>query len=320
MHEHELSIDTEGHRLSGTVCLPAPTGRYPVVLMLHGSGPLDRDENIRGQRLDVFNTIAHRLAASGIASVRYDKRGCGKSTGVYAHASHSDFIHDALAWVDRLASAPFSAGGITLLGHSEGTVVAPRVAVERAEMRALVLLCPTVTDFETVLMRQAEQIEGELTRLPGLQGKLLRLYTRLTGSPIASQRKLIARIRASTTTTLRIGLRTFEAAWLRELLQLEISPLLAAVRCPMLVVAAAKDIQCDPEDAQRIAAQNPLAEAHVIEDLTHILRRDTRPASLFGYQQLLAQPVDSQLLELIAGWLERQRDGAQALDPRDELS
>lgn len=314
MHEHELSIDTGGHRLSGTVCLPAPLGRYPVVLMLHGSGPLDRDENMPGQRLDVFNTIAHRLAESGIASVRYDKRGCGKSTGVYASASHTDLIDDALAWVDQLANAPFSAGSITLLGHSEGTIVAPRVAVERAEVRALVLLCPTVTDFETVLMRQAEQIAGELAHMPGLQGKLLRLYTRLTGSPSVRQRKLIARIRASTTPTLRVGLRTLEAAWLRELLELDLPPLLAAVTCPMLVVAAAKDIQCDPEDAQRIAANNALAEAHVIEDLTHILRRDTRPASLFGYRQLLAQPVDPQLLELIAGWLERQRDGAQVLE------
>ena len=102
-------------------------------------------------------------------------------------------------------------------------------------------------------------------------------------------------------------MRTFEAAWLRELLTLDLAPLLAAVRCPMLVVAGAKDVQCDPEDARRIAASNPLAEAHVIDDLTHILRRDTRPATIFGYQQLLSQPVDPQLLDLIAGWLEGQR-------------
>jgi len=91
---------------------------------------------------------------------------------------------------------------------------------------------------------------------------------------------------------------------------------LAAVRCPMLVVAGSKDIQCDPEDARRIAAQNPLAEAHVIEDMTHILRRDTRPAALFGYQQLLSRPIDAQLLELIASWLVHQRERA----PGDALS
>lgn len=310
MHEHELSIDTGELRLSGTVCLPAETGRYPVVLMLHGSGPLDRNENMAGQKLDVFNTIAHRLAQSGIASVRYDKRGCGKSSGVYARASHTDFVQDALAWVDHVARAPFADGNITLLGHSEGTIAAPRVAVERPQVRSLVLLCPTVTPFEQVLMRQAEQIQGEIAKLGGLQGMLLRLYTKLAGSPVATQRKLIARIRASTKETLRIGLRTFEAAWMRELLQLELPQLLAAVRCPMLVVAAAKDVQCDPEDARRIAALNPSAEAHVLEDLTHILRRDTRSATLFGYQQLLAQPIDAQLLDLICSWLERQRDAA----------
>jgi len=307
VHERELVIEAGGHRLSGTVCLPAQAGRYPVVLMVHGSGPLDRNENMRGQRLDIFNTIAHRLARGGFASVRYDKRGCGESTGSYATASHSDFVRDALAWVDHLAHEPFAHGAIMLLGHSEGTIVAPRVALDRPHVRGLVLLCPTVTDFETVLLRQADHVEAEIARVPGVQGKLLRLYTTLVGKPSKRQRELIARIRASRTPTLRIGLQTFEAAWLRELLELDLPPLLAAVRCPMLVVAGTKDVQCDPEDARRIAAQNPLAEAHVIDDLTHILRRDTGAPGLFGYEQLLRQPVDAQLLELIAGWLERQQ-------------
>lgn len=61
MIEKEITIDSYGNRLSGTVCLPEGNGRFPLVLMLHGSGPLDRDENMKGQRLNVFNTIAHYL-------------------------------------------------------------------------------------------------------------------------------------------------------------------------------------------------------------------------------------------------------------------
>jgi pimeloyl-ACP methyl ester carboxylesterase len=285
--------------------------------MLHGSGPLDRDENMPGQRLDVFNTIAHRLARSGFASVRYDKRGCGKSTGDYREASHSDFVSDALVWVDHLATETFSDDTIVLLGHSEGTVVAPRIAVERLQVRGLVLLCPTITDLETTLIRQAEQISRELAHMPGLQGKLLRLYMKFSGHPVPRQRDLIARIRASTTPTLRIGLRRFEAAWLRELLQLELTPLLAAVGCPMLVIAGAKDIQCDPEDARRIAALNPRAEAHVLADLTHILRRDPGPPTLFGYQKLLTQPLDPELLDLIADWVERLQVSSRARGSRE---
>ena len=68
MVEHEVHVDADGGRLSGTLCLPAEEGLCPVVLMIHGSGPLDRDENMKGQRLEVFNAVAHRLAKSGIAS------------------------------------------------------------------------------------------------------------------------------------------------------------------------------------------------------------------------------------------------------------
>lgn len=86
MIERETQVQANGGRLAGTICLPADAGSFPTVLMVHGSGPLDRDENMKGQALNVFNAVAHRLAKSGIASVRFDKRGCGASDGDYQAA------------------------------------------------------------------------------------------------------------------------------------------------------------------------------------------------------------------------------------------
>jgi pimeloyl-ACP methyl ester carboxylesterase len=301
MIERELQLDATNHRLRGTFCAPADTGEAPVVLMIHGSGPLDRDENMKGQRLDVFNTIAHRLAQRGVASLRYDKRGCGASTGDYKSARQADFLADAIAWVDRLRADGHLS--VYLLGHSEGCVIAPRASLERPHIAGLVLLCPPLTPFETILMQQALHIEREIATMPGLSGMMYRLLTKLVGAPSASQRKLIDRLKSTTSPTLRLGLRTVEAGSLRDLLQLDARAIFEQVRCPMLVIAGEKDVQCAAADATAIAELNPRAEAHVIAGLTHILRRDAGPPSIFSYGALLRQPVDSAVLDRIEVWL-----------------
>src|SRR5690349_6626940 len=93
MPESEVGVSVDGAELSATLCTPSGQGRFPCVLMLPGSGPLDRDENVEGQRLDIFNTIAHHLAQAGFASLRYDKRGCGKSTGKCLEAGYLRQAH-----------------------------------------------------------------------------------------------------------------------------------------------------------------------------------------------------------------------------------
>jgi len=306
MIEHELRIDAHGNRLSGTVCRPVEPGALPVVLMIHGTGPLDRDENMSGQRLDVFNTIARRLAASGIASVRYDKRGCGRSTGNYLSAGQTDLLADAIAWIDALSTQSFCTGrSIFLLGHSEGCLIGPRASLERPHVAGLLLLCPTLAPIETVLMRQAAHIEREIDAMPAFRGSIYRLLVKLLGRPTRRQRRLIDRVVSTESTTLRVGLQPIAVKSLRELLALDARAIFEQVRCPMLLIGGAKDLQCDPADVAAIASLSDRAEAHIVPDLTHILRRDDRPPSFFGYAQLLRAPVDPKVLELIESWLKR---------------
>ena len=119
MLKHDITINSDGSSLSATVCRPEEKGRVPFVLMIHGTGPLDRDENMKGQRIDAFNTIAHHLAAGGIASLRYDKRGCGRSTGDYYRAGHADSSAMPSAALTRSGSSTSA----TLTGYSSwGTV------------------------------------------------------------------------------------------------------------------------------------------------------------------------------------------------------
>ncbi|MBI1320712.1 MAG: alpha/beta fold hydrolase [Candidatus Hydrogenedens sp.] len=307
MIERPVEIPSGPYRLSGTYCAADSSLPQSIVLMIHGSGPLDRDENFGTQRLDVFNTIAHHLAGAGIASVRYDKRGCGASTGDYHTTGFCDLISDAVRVMDWIRKT-YPEVSLYLLGHSEGCLIAPHAALRRPDIAGLILLCPFVERMESVLMRQAVQIERELARLPGIAGTLNRLAARLFGTPTATQRKLIARLRSTKQDTSRVGLRRFPDKWLRELLDVDPESVFRQIDHPMLLIGGAKDVQCLPEDVSRIAALSPAPiESHVLEDLTHLLRCDDGPPSLMGSRRLPDKPIEPAILDLILRWVCKHR-------------
>jgi alpha-beta hydrolase superfamily lysophospholipase len=312
MIEKEFEVHSAGATLSGTLCLPAAEGRFPLVLMIHGSGPLDRDENAKGLTLDVFNTLAHHLCAAGIASLRYDKRGCGRSTGDYHSAGHRDLVDDAIACFDAVVQTGSCRDDqIYVLGHSEGTIMAPQLAIARPSVAGLILLSPFVQPLETILIRQAGHFADAIARKRGLTGFLLRLGSRLRGGPVKVQRKTIRRVKASTKPTIRFLLHKLPARWLREMLALDPESIYRSVVTPLLLIGGDKDVQCDPADVDRIASlvKGP-ADAHVLRDLTHILRRDPEPASIFRYRKLLKEPVDQEVLTLVTDWLEARLSGS----------
>ena len=302
MIERELEVVSRGNRLCGSLCLPHE-GSSPLVLMIHGSGPLDRNENIEGLELNIFNAIAYELAAQGIASVRYDKRGCGQSEGDYYSAGYSDLVADAAAWIEFLQAAPYC-GPLFLLGHSEGGLIASQVSLDYPQVAGLVLLCPFIARVDHILLQQARTLEQDMRTRPGISGLLQRLLMRWGGGPVARQEKLVAVARQSTTDTFRLRGQTYPARWFRELFALESSDLYARVGCPLLLIGGGKDIQCDPAGVHRIAALvNSKARVQTFPDLTHILRSDEQVASFQRYAELLQQPVDPAVLQTISGWL-----------------
>jgi uncharacterized protein len=291
MTDEEVVIEHAGARLAGTVVTPGG-GRYPTVLMLHGSGPMDRNEDMPGQRLSIFNTFAERLVREGVASVRFDKRGCGASTGDFKTAGVHDLAADAVAWIDWVSRADFcDPERLILLGHSEGCLTVPLAMSRRPGVSGAVLICPFIESMETILMAQATQIESEL-------GWLMRTLAR----PVSTQRRLIERVRTSTEVSFRFRGQRINAKWLRELLKSDTAELLSHVRCPTLVIGGAHDCQCDPNDVARVAAVlNGPVESHVVSELTHVLRRG--PRTLLQQHRLLREPVDERVLELLVAWV-----------------
>lgn len=309
MLEHDITIDSDGISLSATVCLPEDKGRVPLVLMIHGTGPLDRDENMKGQRIDAFNTIARHLAPEGIASLRYDKRGCGHSSGDYYRAGHSDLVGDAVSSFDALRQFDFcDPDRIFVLGHSEGCVIAPQVSAKRPTVAGLILLCPFVDTVESILIKQAAQIQRDFDDLPGVNGLVRRLLSRMMGVTVAGQQHRIDKLKSSDAEMMRIGFQKIPAKSIRELTRLDPRAIFNRVTCPMLLIGGEKDIQCDPADVHRIAdLAKGQVSAHVVQNLTHVLRCDARQPSVLSTGELLEKPMEPIVLALISAWLYDQR-------------
>ncbi|MFD6282065.1 alpha/beta hydrolase family protein, partial [Streptomyces sp. NPDC060209] len=130
----------DGTSLAGTLTLPAGPGPHPAVLLLHGSGPLDRDGNTPKLTMNLGRPVAETLAARGIATLRYDRRGAGANLGDWRAAGFTDNRRDAAAALLALAGrSDIRADAVGVVGHSEGSLHAMALAA-RTDIRAVVLL------------------------------------------------------------------------------------------------------------------------------------------------------------------------------------
>jgi pimeloyl-ACP methyl ester carboxylesterase len=306
----ELSVAVPGDPvLAGTLALPDGDRPFPAVLIASGSGPLDRDSNHRRARFDVARQLAHALAAGGLASLRYDKRGVGATPGDWRAAGLTDNVDDLGRALDALAARPEVDGGRLLLaGHSEGAILATTVAARGAAVRGLVLLAGSATPGEELLRWQGEQLAPSLPRAVRLLLRLLRTDLEKKGE--ANRRK----IAATTTDVARVGGARINARWLRQFMAHDPREDLRRVAVPVLAITGAKDVQSRPDDLTAVAdtVAGPV-ETHRVPDLTHTLRRQPGPASLRAYREQLRRPVDAEVLDTVVGWC-RRLPGAPAPD------
>lgn len=284
-----------GLALAGTLTLPAGPGPHPALLVLHGSGQLDRDGNTTRLRLDLGAPLAAALAEKGVATLRYDRRGAGASGGDWRATGFTDNRRDAAAALRALAARPeVRADGIGVLGHSEGAVHAMTLGADPL-VRAVVLLAGFARVGEAALRRQAQLIAGTL---PSPVRPLLPVLRTLGN-------RHLAHIKTTRTDVARIaGLLPTNARWMREMLAHDPRPDLAAIQAPVLAITGEKDLQVDPADLDEIRRLVPGdVETYREPDLTHLLRRAPGPASMRAYPRLLRRPVDAGLLDHVAGWL-----------------
>lgn len=294
-----IAFQSHGLTLHGTLAVPAAAPPVAAALLVSGSGPIDRDSNMKRAPLGVMRQLAEHLAGHQIASLRYDKRGIGESEGDYKATGFFDNVDDARAALQTLRARPdVDAESVFVVGHSEGALIATELASDTS-LAGAVLLAGTARSGKEVLRWQAEQLADSIPKPAKLIMKLLRQdLTKI-------QAKRFAQLEATTTDVARIQMVKVNAKWFREFMAYDPAEPLRRVVVPVLAITGSKDIQADPEDIERMRALVPSTfEGHVHEDVTHLLRSDDGPASTRTYKQQMKRPVDRGLLDHVSSWID----------------
>jgi pimeloyl-ACP methyl ester carboxylesterase len=316
--EVTFSGGAEGIVLAGTLTLPRGEGPFPAALLIAGSGPQDRDESLANHR--PFLLIADALTRKGIAVLRYDKRGVGKSTGNPDTATTMDLAADAKGALAFLKSRKEIDGSrIGLIGHSEGATIAPYLAAHSKEVKWLVLLAAPATTGEQTLLNQSELIG----RAGGLSDEQLEAslgfdqaaygLVRQEKDPTALAEKLVALVKetgldaALPPATLETQLRMLAAPWFRFFLDYDPVPNLKAVSCPVLALYGQKDLQVSAKTNLPLLqkafhdALNTQAETRELPELNHLFQHayTGTPAEYAAIEETFSPEA----LALIVDWV-----------------
>ena len=304
--------------LAGTLTLPSSAGPFPAAILIAGSGPHDRDENVAGHR--PFLVLADHLTRKGIAVLRYDKRGIGKSTGNYDQATTEDFASDAAAAVEYLKSRKeINTKKMGLIGHSEGGLIAPMIASRSSDVAWVVLLAAPGLKGEQIMLLQSELILKAAgfddDRIARARDFNLQSYAlaRKEKDPVVLETKLTDLVDStgmSTTlppTALKPQARMMTSPWFRFFLDYDPLPALKKTQCPVLALNGDKDLQiaskenlAQIEKALREGGNKDL-ETHELAGLNHLFQHAPTgsPTEYGGIQETFAPEA----LTFVSDWV-----------------
>ncbi len=258
-----VELDTGSGMLSGTLLMPEEADNpIPVALIIAGSGPTDRDGNTRAGTTQMVNNslqmLAEALAAKGVATLRYDKRGVAASIGAAkpeADLRFDDFVADAIGWLTMLTNDDRFAGTF-IIGHSEGALIA-KIAAQQADVAGVVSLAGAGRSAPVVLDDQ--------------------LSAQLPPDAMATARSIIEALKAGDTVAdvppmlqslFRPSIQPYISSWFRYDPAVEITKL----DMPVLIVQGSTDIQVTMPDYEALVAAHPDADAIVFEGMNHVLK------------------------------------------------
>src|SRR5436190_839972 len=258
--EEAATLKTSMGTLHGTLLVPKGKKQVPVVLLISGSGPTDRDGNSAGLpgKNDSLKMLAEGLAAKGIASLRYDKRGIGESRNVGPEEKDLRFemyVDDAAAWAAKL-KRDHRFSRVVIVGHSEGALIGT-LAAQRGGAAALVSIAGVGRPADVVLRMQ---LIGRLP--PDLRGISDRTLEALKSG------KTVDDVPQSLSMLYRPSVQPYLISWFRYDPAAEI----AKLTIPVLVVQGTTDMQVTVDDARALAAAKPDAKLELVEGMNHVLK------------------------------------------------
>lgn len=258
--------DIDGINLAGTLTLPKGKGPFKAVILITGSGPQNRNEELLGHK--PFLIISDYLTRNGIAVLRYDDRGIGKSEGEFPKATTLDFVVDVLSAVQYLKTRKeIDSKKIGLIGHSEGGLIAPIVATKTDDVAFIILLAGPGLPGSDIITMQAEliaRVKGETeeniktgkdfnikvfkeintqTDVTELKNTLDNIFSEFYDNLSKEEKE-----KTGSKKSFLLRSKTLLTPWFRYFLKYDPRPTLEKVKCPVLALNGEKDLQVPPKE------------------------------------------------------------------------
>lgn len=266
----DVTFENGDVTLAGTLTLPPTDGPHPVVVLVSGSGPQDRNETLGGGiAIKPFRLIADALTRAGIGVLRYDDRGVGESTGDFVAATEEDFAADATAAIDYLLTRDdINPDEIGLLGHSEGGLIAAMLGASNPDLDFIISMAGPGVSGRDVLVVQNQrlmQAEGATQEQIDAQVAFVQEMFEVLDDPEAMEQLIYQRALEqidSLTEEQRAALGDLEeyartaaaqmaqqytAGWFEGFVNYNPAPDWAQTTVPVLALFGGKDVQVDAE-------------------------------------------------------------------------
>ncbi len=317
--------DKAGITLAGTLTVPDGSGPFPGVVLISGSGPQNRNEELLGHK--PFLVLADHLARNGIAVLRYDDRGVGKSEGNYAAATSADLATDAEAAFLRLKDDKrIKSGFIGFAGHSEGGLIAPLAVSAGTPAAFIVSLAGPGLRGDLIIERQAADIgrlsgteESKIRESATVNRKLFEILRKEKDNKAASE-KMLAWYKEYLATydadeaekkeslaTGSASLAPESLTWMRYFVSTDPALFWKKVSCPVLALNGEKDLQVAADENLEAIGKalkkggNKNFTAVKLKDLNHLFQHSkTGLPKEYGE---IEETFSPEALKLISDWI-----------------
>lgn len=327
-YSEEVTFRNEkaGIKLAGTLTMPQKEGNFPAVILITGSGPQNRDEELLGHK--PFLVLSDYLTKNGIAVLRYDDRGTAQSEGDFKAATSMDLSQDVEAAIAFLKTRKeININKIGLIGHSEGGIIAPMVASKSKDVKFIVLMAGTGIRGDKLLLLQQELIgrasgasESDLQKSKEMNTEAFGMVLKSTGTQKLKpdltafiKQKLIENPGfgksqgMSDDEFIKGQVEQITSPWMLFFIKYDPETALVKVKCPVLAINGEKDLQVPPkENLQAIKTSlkkggNKNVTIKEFPGLNHLFQ-ECKTGSPEEYARI-EQTISPVVLEEIAGWI-----------------
>lgn len=326
----EVTFYNDTIKLAGTLSIPAGESPFPGVVLLTGSGPENRDEEVYGFK--IFKIIAEYLAANGIAVLRFDDRGVGESEGDYNDANTMDFADDAIAafkFLEKQDEIDKTKCG--MLGHSEGGIIATLANKKIDGIDFIVFMASTAVSGDKIINYQiraysekeglSQEFINETMRVQNMlyetvrkdsgyknvEDEIKKLTLKEVDNMSEEQRKYISDPEQYAAYKARMTMMQVKTPWFKFFTTYDPAEDIKDIKCPVLVLFGGKDNQVpvelnkEPMEKALMADGDKNFETVIFPDANHLFQK--AETGMFDEYSKLPKEFVPGFLNIIAKWI-----------------